>query len=178
VVKYCAISAGSWATPASEGTRHVEQPPSVQDLHAASAIVLIQEHLQSIHDIAVIGRERAGAHEAGFLASPMTHEDRAFGIFIYKFQYPHRLEHNECAGSIVGCSRRAIPGVQMCREYDKAVRSLDPAQFGDYVSGWHFTQLACVGIYSDDGGGCALRDERGDYSPRSLARAQARGGSP
>ena len=63
----------------------------------------------------------------------MPNQNRALGVRVGQVEYPHRLEHHDGAGAVVGSAGRGIPGIHMGREHHVLVRLLGTTQLGDDV---------------------------------------------
>ena len=99
--------------PALEVFRAVGQSLRLDVLDAPGSIILIEQSLKTLQDLWMIFGERPGTDLVIFLAAPVTREYRSPGMGQNPLQDPHRFEHHQRRGSVVGCPRGAIPRIEV-----------------------------------------------------------------
>ena len=73
------------------------------------------------------------AKQALFLAAPQADANRAAWLQVQSLKNANCLHHHEGSGSIVSCSRAAVPGVEMSAEHHQFILLVCARNLGDGV---------------------------------------------
>ena len=105
------------------------------------AVVLVEEGLDVLDDIRVVGHKGPGSVQTLLLAIPETHQDGPLRVRVDLLQDPGGLHHDHGAGVVVGGSGTAVPGVEVGREDDVLVGLLRSPDLPDDVVGGGGSQI-------------------------------------
>src|SRR5688500_4668287 len=99
--------------PLPEMIRRVAEPRATDLNNAPCSVVLIEQDMNPLDYLRMILGECSRAVRALLLGCQVSFDTRTPGIGIYELQDAHCLHHHERACSIIRCSRRAVPRVEM-----------------------------------------------------------------
>src|SRR5690625_379050 len=100
----------------------MQKSGSVDLYYPTGTIILVESCLDIIDDVRMIFDECCRPVQALFFTSPMPYQNGSLRIWIKFFENTHRFHHDKGSGSIIGCSRRTVPLIEVSRKHDVLIR--------------------------------------------------------